>query len=133
MVNQLRNLVGYPCNNFVIWLVIPVKMDNQYPIQVSTPGNSLFFCLTKNFIVASEASDLIFKIVIFHDVPWRSSSLYTGFSITVWGWGRRRRREISRGSPNSSKTARYFCKPSMQDGSWLCQTCLVLFISQYLS
>ena len=59
MVNQLRNLVGYPCNNFVIWLVIPVKMDNQYPIQVSTPGNSLFFCLTIKFIVASEASDLI--------------------------------------------------------------------------
>ena len=36
-------------------------------------------------IVASEASDLIFKIVNFHDVPPRSSSLYTGFSRTVWG------------------------------------------------
>ena len=36
------------------------------------------------------------------------------------------------GVPNSSKTARSFLKPSMQDGSWLCQTCLVPFISQYL-
>ena len=36
-------------------------------------------------IVASEASDLIFKIVIFHDVPSRSSSLYTGFSRNFWG------------------------------------------------
>ena len=38
-------------------------------------------------IVASEASDLIFKIVIFYAVPPRSSSLYTGFSRTVWGGG----------------------------------------------
>ena len=36
------------------------------------------------------------------------------------------------GGPNSSKMASYFLKPIMQDGSWLCQTCLVPFISQYL-
>ena len=36
------------------------------------------------------------------------------------------------GGMNSSETARYFLKPIMQDGSWLCQTCLVPFISQYL-
>ena len=36
------------------------------------------------------------------------------------------------GVPNSSKTAMYFLKPIMQDGSWLCQMCLVPFISQYL-
>ena len=41
--------------------------------------------------------------------------------------------EILGGGPNSSKTARYFLKPCMQDESWLCQTCLVPFISQYLS
>ena len=43
-----------------------------------------------DLIVVSEASDLIFKIVIFHDVPPRSSTLYTVFSRT--GWGRRGRR-----------------------------------------
>ena len=37
------------------------------------------------------------------------------------------------GGLNSSKAASYFLKPIMQDGSWLCQTCLVPFISQYLS
>ena len=37
------------------------------------------------------------------------------------------------GGPNSSKTARHFLKPIIQDGSWLCQTCLVPFINQYLS
>merc|ERR1712082_270558 len=42
-------------------------------------------------IVARETSDLISKIVIFHYVPPWSSSLYTGFSRTVWG---RRFREV---------------------------------------
>ena len=41
-----------------------------------------------NVIVTSEASELIFKIVIFLDVPPRSSSLYTGFSRTGLGRGR---------------------------------------------
>ena len=37
------------------------------------------------------------------------------------------------GGSNSSKMARYFLKPIMQGGSWLCQTYIVSFISQYLS
>merc|ERR1712055_1185400 len=40
--------------------------------------------------------------------------------------------QISWGGPNSSETARYFLKPIMQGGSWLCQMCLFPFISQYL-
>ena len=48
------------------------------------------------FIVTSEVSDLIFKIVISHDVPPRSSTLYTVFSRTGWGrWRRGWGREIS--------------------------------------
>ena len=45
--------------------------------------------LLEAFIVACEASDPIFKIVIFHDVPQRSSTIYTVFSRTGWerGWG----------------------------------------------
>jgi len=58
-----------------------------------------------------EASDLIFK-----SFP----------EETGGGWGG------GGGGLNSSKVARYFLKPIMQDGSWLCQTCLVPFISQYL-
>ena len=36
------------------------------------------------------------------------------------------------GKVNSSKMARSFLKPIMQGGSWLCQMCIVSFISQYL-
>ena len=35
--------------------------------------------------------------------------------------------ENSWGGVNSSKMARYFLKPIMQGGSWLCQTCIVFF------
>ena len=71
--------------------------------------------------VVSKASDLIFKIVIFHDVPRRSSTLYTGFFFRT-GWGRRMRWNIggvenSWGGVNSSEMAWYFLKPIMQDGS----------------
>ena len=75
--------------------------------------------------VASEASDLIFKIVISHDVPWCTPKV---LNLHREGVGV----QILWGGPNSSETARYFLKPIMQDGSWLCQTCLVPFISQYL-
>ena len=37
------------------------------------------------------------------------------------------------GGVNSSKMARYFLKPIMQGQSWLFQTGIVSFISQYLS
>ena len=93
--------------------------------------NSILIELTIEslFIVTSEASDLIFKIVIFHDVPCctlvvlnlHSEGVEVEVGVQIW-WG----------LPNSSETARYFLKPIMQDGSWLCQTCLVPFISQYL-
>ena len=36
--------------------------------------NKEFFADFRGFIVVSKASDLIFKIVIFHDVPHRSST-----------------------------------------------------------
>ena len=40
---------------------------------------------------------------------------------------------VSAESAAAALPARYFLKPIMQDGSWLCQTCQVPFISQYLS
>ena len=47
-------------------------------------------------------------------------------------WGGGVEEEHPWGGVNSSKMAGYFLKPIMQGGSWLCQTCLVPFISQYL-
>ena len=40
---------------------------------------------------------------------------------------------VSAESVTAALPARYFLKPIMQDGSWLCQTCQVPFISQYLA
>ena len=56
-------------------------------IFVGLLSKSYWFSKKPPIIVASEASDLIFKIVIFHDVPPRSSTLYTVFSRTGWGGG----------------------------------------------
>ena len=58
-------------------------MIRGFNVIVSSEASDLIFKIV--IFVVSEASDLVFKIVIFHDVPPRSSSLYTGFSRTVWG------------------------------------------------
>ena len=104
--------------------------DLIFKIVVASEVSDLIFKIVvaseaSDLIVASEASDLIFKIVIFHDVPCCTLVVLNLHREEVGV-------QISWGAPNSSETASYFLKPIMQDGSWLCQTCLVPFISQYL-
>ena len=79
----LRNYSENQCNLSLELIILRHVID------------SIFFVASEasDLIVASEASDLIFKIVIFHDLPPRSSSLYTGFSRTVWGRWRRFRKD----------------------------------------
>ena len=62
-------------------------------------------------IVASEASDLLFKTLIFHVTPYGPQVFTQGFSELSAGGGG------GGGAVNSSKTAMYFEKPAMQDGS----------------
>ena len=69
------------------------------------------------FIVASEASDLLFKTINFHVIPYGPQVFTQGFSDGGGGAGAGAAscwRVIS----NSSKTGRYFLKLTMQDGRW---------------
>ena len=78
-------------------------------------SNQIHYCvLLVNyfvFIVASKASDLLFKTIFSHVTPYGPQVFTLGFSELSAGGGG------GGGAGNSSETAMYFEKPIMQDGS----------------
>ena len=74
-------------------------------------STQLTIIISAAFIVASEASDLLFKTIISHVTPYGPQVFTQGFSELSAGGGG------GGGAVNSSETAMYFEKPIMQDGS----------------
>ena len=86
--------------------------------NIVPPQFVCYNCITTNnftiIFVASEASDLLFKTIISHVTPYGPQVFTQGFSELSAGGGGGGGGE---GAVNSSKTAMYFGKPVMEDGS----------------